>query len=203
MVAEKTSRLDMSAALNPITSQRLAEFRRRRHTLTISRGWSVVASVFVGSLIIAVLIDALVPLALARWIASAVVYLSTAIAYYLFCWKPSRAKASLENDARRLEELDPRLREQLLSAVEFASVSSEAAVDSAAFKSEVQQRVANLIAPVDVRKLLPWQLVRRWLSIACVALTLLFLLSFVPRLHWINRVARLCCLRQIWIASEV
>ncbi len=180
----------MSAALNPITTQRLAEFRRRRNQLAMSRGWSAVALVFVCSLIVAVLIDALLPFQWARWIASAIVYTATATAWYQFCWRLSRSKPSLTKDAQRLEELDPRLREQLLAAVEFAEDSKDKTLDSSAFKSSVQEQVAKLIAPVDVRQLLPWQLVRRWLAFACVAVALMLLLGFVPRLHWMNRVAR-------------
>ena len=180
----------MSTTLNEVTYARLQEFRRRRLALTASRGWSAVATVFVATLFVAVIVDAVSTQSLVRWIASSLVYLGTLATWFWSCWRPSRIREPLQSEAKRFEEADPRLREQLLTAVEFADTSREDLQDSVAFRELLQAQVGNLIAPVDVRQLLPWQLVRRWLLVAAASLALLLLLSFIPQLHWMNRVAR-------------
>lgn len=180
----------MSTALNEITYVRLQEFRRRRLALAASRGWSAVIMVFVASLFLAVIVDAITTQSLVRWVASALVYLGTLGTWIWSCWLPSRVREPLQFEAKRFEEADPRLREQLLTAVEFADSDSDELQDSRAFKEQLQSQVGSLIAPVDVRQLLPWQIVRRWLFVAAAALSMLLLLSFIPQLHWMNRVAR-------------
>ena len=179
----------MSTALNEITYLRLQEFRRRRLTLAAARGWSAVIMVFAGTLFIAVVVDALSTHSMLRWMASGCVYLGTLATWFWSCWRPSRIREPLQFEAKRFEEADPRLRENLLTAVEFAE-HHEPLHDSAAFKELLQSQVSHLIAPVDVRQLLPWHLVRRWLFVAATALSVLLLLSFIPQLHWMNRVAR-------------
>jgi hypothetical protein len=180
----------MSAALNEVTYQRLDEFRRRRRVLTASRGWSTVVTVFVATLLLAVMIDAVSTHSLTRWLASSCVYIATLGTWFWSCWRPSRVREPLQLEAKRFEAADPRLREQLLTAVEFADHSREGLQDSVAFKELLQTQVANLLAPVDVRQLLPWHMVQRWFLVAATSLALLLLLSFIPQLHWMNRVAR-------------
>ena len=171
----------MSAALNEITYLRLQEFRRRRLALTASRGWSAVIIVFVATLFVAVIVDAFSTHSLLRWVASGLVYLATLGTWFWSCWRPSRAREPLQSEAQRFEEADPRLREQLLTAVEFADGPREPLQDSVAFRELLQSQVSHLIAPVDVRQLLPWHMVRRWLFAASAALLVLLLLSFIDR----------------------
>ena len=184
----------MSASLNEITYQRLHEFRRRRLVLSRSRGWSVVVSVFVAALLLAVIVDAVSTNSWLRWSASGLVYVATAVAWFMSCWLPTRQVEPLQVEAKRFEDADPRLREQLLTAVEFADESAEKSAaqpfDSSAFKDQLQTQVAKLIAPVDVKQLLPWRLVQRALYVALASILFVLLLAFVPQLHWMNRVAR-------------
>ena len=180
----------MSTTLNEVTFRRLHEFRRRRLTLAKSRGWSAVISVFVGTLLLAVVVDALSTNEVLRWTASGLVYAATLVTWCLCCWFPSRRREPLQFEAKRFEEADPRLREQLLTAVEFADDNTDQPFDSPAFKDQLQSQVASLIAPVDVKQLLPWRLIRRALLVAISSLALLFLLALIPQLHWMNRVAR-------------
>ena len=178
----------MSASLNEITYQRLHEFRRRRMVLSRSRGWSVVVSVFVAALLLAVIVDAVSTNSWLRWSASGLVYVATAAAWFFGCWLPTRQREPWKVEARRFEDADPRLREQLLTAVEFADESAEASAaqpfDSSAFKDQLQTQVAKLIAPVDVKQLLPWRLVQRALYVALASILFVLLLAFVPQLHW-------------------
>ena len=190
MVAAKTGGIDMSSTLNEITYQRLQEFRRRRTALAASRGWSAVITVFVLAVFLAVIIDAISTNDFMRWTASGLVYSLTLATWFWSCWRPLHAREPLQSEAQRFEAADPRLREHLLTAVELADTGRETLHDSRAFKELLQWRVSQLIAPVDVRRLLPWYLVRKWLLAAIAALMVFLLLGFVPQLHWMNRVAR-------------
>ena len=180
----------MSTVLNEITYQRLQDFRRRRSMLASSRGWCFVVTVLIVTLCIAVVADAVSTNGLLRWLASGLIYLATLATWFWCCWLPSRSAESLQSVAKRFEEVDPRLREQLLTAVEFADDSRSQPYDSVAFKDQLQSQVAQLIAPVDVRQLLPWRLVRRWFFTAVAATSMFVLLALVPQLHWMNRIAR-------------
>ena len=180
----------MSSTLNEITYQRLQEFRRRRIALAASRGWSAVITVFVLAVFLAVIIDAISTNDFVRWTASGLVYALTVATWFWSCWRPLHAREPLQSEAKRFEAADPRLREHLLTAVELADTGREPLHDSQAFKELLQTRVSQMIAPIDVRRLLPWYLVRKWLFAAIAALTVLLLLGFVPQLHWMNRVAR-------------
>ncbi len=190
MVVEEKCRFNMSSCLNEITALRLEEFRRRRLQLNLSRGWATVVTVFVVTLFVAIAVDAFSTYTIVRWIASGMVYLGTFSAWLWCCWRPSRMREPLESEAKRFEEADPRLREQLLSAVELSGTESDEINDSIAFKELLQSKVGELIAPVDVSQLLPWQMVRRWLLVAAGSLALVLMLGFIPQLHWGNRVAR-------------
>ena len=105
----------MSTVLNEITYQRLQDFRRRRTILASSRGWSAVVTVFIATLCFAVLVDAVSTNGLSRWVASGLIYLATLVTWFWCCWLPKRTPESLQFVAKRFEEMDPRLREQLLT----------------------------------------------------------------------------------------
>ena len=109
--------------------------------------------VFVATLFVAVIVDAFSTHSLLRWVASGLVYLATLGTWFWSCWRPSRAREPLQSEAQRFEEADPRLREQLLTAVEFADGPREPLQDSVAFRELLQSQVSHLIAPVDVRHL--------------------------------------------------
>ena len=93
----------MSTALNEITFLRLKQFRRRRLALTISRGWAAVITVFVASLFLAVIVDAVSTNILVRWLASGLVYLGTLSSWFWCCFRPSRNREPLQAEAKRFE----------------------------------------------------------------------------------------------------
>ncbi|MCG8651377.1 MAG: hypothetical protein MI861_16170, partial [Pirellulales bacterium] len=122
-----------------------------------------------------------------RWLMSATGYAFTlAVMWWqgLGRWGDSDPKRL----ARQLESAEPRLREDLLSAVELAD---PALVNgSEGFHQRLQRHVARRVSSIDVGRLLPLGLVQVWfwivLSIACVCLVL----SFVPKLQFGRRMAR-------------
>lgn len=180
----------MSASLEPITRARLSQFRRRRQTLQVAKGLFGAAVLGLVLLGLVVAIDANIvinqPL---RWCLSLAIYGVLAawlMATALRVWR----RESLPSTARAFEQLDPRLHEQLLSAVELDEDTPANRASSPSFRAVVQQQVARALAPVRVQDLLPWTLVRRAALLAVISVAIGFGLAFVPGLHWPHRVAR-------------
>ncbi len=171
-----------------ITLQRLHQFRRRRSTLLVSRGLACVAIAAVGALLLAIFLDALWLNELARWCGSCLFYAVTLFVFYWMCVQPLRNNHDLLSIARQFERQDPRLDEKLLSAVELARQPHHG--DSPAFRQQVQLQVAQALAPVDVRLLLPWQSVRPIVIAGGMTLLALCAMSLIPGLHLGTRVAR-------------
>ncbi len=90
--------------------------------------------------------------------------------------------------ARQLESADPRLREDLLSAVELADPN--AANGSESFREWLQRRVSRRTALLDIKRLLPVELVQRWLSTGSVIAIVCLLLLLVPKMQFGRRIAR-------------
>jgi hypothetical protein len=183
----------MSAALNEITYRRLMEFSKRRSQLTAARGWALVLVVFGITLIAAMVVDALATESALRWTSSVLIYMSTSVAWFVFCFRETR-RSPLARDAERMEVIDPRLRERLVAAVNLGGegqpVSRTNPVDSNAFREQLQQQVAQLLVPIKASELLPWMLIRRYLFAAVLVAFLYVMAAMVPQLHLWNRVAR-------------
>lgn len=180
----------MSATLEPITRQRLHQFRRRWQLLQTARGVSLALVLALVLLLAVILIDAsmVIPTGV-RWCLSLTIYLSLVVWLALTALRVGR-RESLPTTARAFEELDPRLREQLVSAVELSEDTAGNRLSSPAFRGVLQQQVARAIAPVHMTDLLPWSTIGRGLLLAACALALTVGLTLVPGLHWPHRVAR-------------
>ncbi|MCA9158071.1 MAG: hypothetical protein KDA72_07080, partial [Planctomycetales bacterium] len=178
-----------SIGLADVTRHSLHDFRRRRQWLRQCRGLGWTLLLVAGSLLLATLVDSLWKNPIAQYAGSVAVYAILTIAGLLL-WQARCQPADLPAEARRLEKLDPRLRERLLSAVELSEDSSQV-VDSPAFRHQLQQQVAQLIRAVEVRQLLPWQSVQRPLGIGLGACAGVLLLCMVPNMHLSQRMARI------------
>jgi hypothetical protein len=190
MVAEKESGTTMSAGLSSTTYSKLVQFCRRRLQLFSARCIAAVLVVGIAFLLLAVVIDATVPLSdQARWMLSGSVYLVVAVVA-LIGLVPLLKKYSMHQAARAIEPLVPDLHQRLLSAVELADDSTNTKHDSIAFREQLQNQVAQRIAPVRVAQLLPWKLVQRWLILAMVALLGLIILCLIPQLRMPPRLIR-------------
>lgn len=177
--------------LDPATRHFLHEFRQRRLALLFYRGLSCVAILFAGMLLAAAVVDALFVGAAVRGLASLTFYATVCLSAVWLCWKPWQATANWPQEARRIEQLEPAFKEQLLSAVELASDSSSTAVDSSAFRQLLQLRVARRTNGIDVRLLLPWTRIQHWVRWGIVAVAMLCLVSIIPALHLPQRIGRI------------
>ncbi len=205
--------------LAPTTERKLVEFRRRRTALLLWRGFGLTLIVSVVAIVVAIILDAWLLHSAARWIGAAVVYGATLCTFLWRCVYPATRTYDMSADARRLEQLDPRLRHRLLSAVELSQAASpavtlrhaasaavtlsqaasaavtlseaaSAAVDSSAFRKKLQTQVAGLLSALDMQEILPWSLVQVRFTQACVALVGFLLACFIPGLYFPQRLAR-------------
>ncbi len=180
----------MSAALEPITRQRLEQFRRRWCVLEVAKGsaWSLIFGLL--ALVLVVGLDAAVVMPQSvRWLLSLVIYGSLGSLLLSTFWRVSR-REPLPETARQFEELDPRLHEQLLSAVELSEDTPSNRLSSPGFRQRLQEQVARALIPVAVRDLLPWSLVSRGIVVALFAVGMSVGMAWIPGLHWPHRVAR-------------
>ncbi len=190
MVAEKTSGVDMSASLEKVTSQRIEQFRRRWKRLESFQGIAVALLLALAALLVVIMIDAavVVPTAI-RWLLSLTIYGALVSCLVVTYWRVAHNKSDRDT-ARHFEELEPRLRERLLSAVELSEDTPSNRLSSLAFRERAQHKVAQLIEQVRIHQLLPWSSIARGLIAAIVGIALALALAWVPGLHWSHRVAR-------------
>ena len=180
----------MSASLEKITSERLEQFRKRWQQLEGAQGIAVALLLTLAALLVVVMIDAalVIPPAL-RWMLSLAIYgalLSCLLVTYLRVARNKNDHAT----ARHFEDLEPQLRERLLSAIELSEDTPSNRLSSLAFRERAQQKVAQLIENVRVGRLLPWTSIARGMLAAAAGIGLAIALAWVPGLHWSHRVAR-------------
>ena len=174
--------------LDPITVRALDAFRRRRGLLLILRALGVGLLVFISLAFVLATIDYLFIFSdQVRWALSLGIYLLTAIAVWSSGFAGLRKNDEL-SIARRVESVAPKLRENLVSAIELADAQS--ANGSPYFRRLLQSRVAKRIAKLDIGELLPLELVRRWLVSGGAVTALCVALMFVPSAQFGRRFAR-------------
>ena len=152
--------------LDANTAVALSRFAKRRRALLVLRAIAAGIIFFVATMMVVALCDYLWLLSDGvRWLLSLCGY---AITFGAMWWFGLRHLGSDDPRqlARQLETADPRLREDLLSAVELAD--PESANGSEGFREWLQRRVSSRTAMLDIRRLLPVRLVRRWLSTGSV-----------------------------------
>lgn len=185
-----SSELRPSAALLEITRGGLWAFYQRRRLMSHCSGLSVASLLFVVLLLSAVLLDAWWPHPAARWLGSIGLLLIVGGSLVWLWFVPWLQPYEPRSEARRFEQLDPRLRERLLAAVEL-SEHQPGVNDSIPFREQLQSEVAHLIGTVDPRQLIPWSLIERRAKLATIGVAMLFLLCMLPGLHLPQRMARI------------
>jgi hypothetical protein len=161
----------MSAHLDPLILQKLQAFAKRRRKLIILRGVCAAVAMLLATMMIVALIDKLFVLEdWARWTLSALAYTAVIIAEWRACLRLLLHTPDPRRIARLIEHAEPRLREDLLSAVELGQ--TEAAFDSAQFRELVQQDVAARMEGLNIDRLLPVQLLRRSLILAGIVVAI-------------------------------
>lgn len=152
----------MSAPIDPLILSKLAAFSERRRKLIVRRGiYAAVATLLLTMMGIA-LIDALFVLPESvRWGLSLAAYATVLGVEWWSCWRLLLKSPDHRQLARLVEHAEPKLREDLLSAVELGETSSDQVLDSPQFRALLQADVAERMGNLEMERLLPAHLVRR------------------------------------------
>ncbi len=170
----------MSITLDPIVSNKLRQFARRRMWLIVARGICAGLVTFLLCTAIVAAIDWYWLLSdQVRWGLSAAIYLPVLVVVWMTCVRKMMHLPAKEEIASQVELSEPQLRENLLSAVELATDDPSVLHDSPVFRGLLQGKVAEQMGRIQVPRLLPVKLVAKWLLAAfvIVAVAAVLLLS--------------------------
>ncbi|WP_146517918.1 hypothetical protein [Stieleria varia] len=176
------------ANLAQATTQSMEKFERRRRLLLMLKIFGIGALVFVTAMMVLAVIDYLwiLPDAV-RWSLSVLAYALTAGMMW-WCGGRELFRHDPKQLARQMEATAPQLGDDLLSAVELAD---PAAINgSEVFRQRLQGRVARQLKSVDIVRLLPLGLIRRWLLSGTTLVLFCIALMFIPSMQFGRRFAR-------------
>ena len=174
--------------LDPKTAQVIGRFDRRRRVLLVLRGITAAIVFFFIAMGLIAICDYLWLLSdPVRWMLSVVGYATTAWAMWWFGLRPI-GEGNARRIARQIESTDPRLREDLLSAVELSDPQSSNG--SASLRHWLQKSVASRTAGLEVSRLLPVGLIQRWLFAGLIVALGFASLLLVPQMQFGRRIAR-------------
>lgn len=177
-----------SVAMLAPTRSALEMFADRRAKLLLLRGLAIGFVIFVVGMLLLVVADRFVRVeTIWRVLASLIVDAIAVGAAWRFGIRESRQR-DWTTIAQRMETSTPSLREQMLSAVELGDAN--AANGSVEFQSQLQNHVADQASRLEVKRMLPWGLIRNWTLAATGTAMLVGLLSLVPSWQLPRRLAR-------------
>ena len=157
----------MGTRIDTVILGKLEAFARRRRRLILFRGMLSVVGILSGVMLLVATIDFSVPF-LADWVRwgmsgvgyGAVLWVAWRQIFRRFLWAPDERQM-----ARLIEHAEPKLREDLLSAVELGRGEGEV-FDSEQFRELLQSDVASRMSGLEVKHLLPVGLIGRWVVVA-------------------------------------
>lgn len=159
----------MSYKLDPRIVSKLRAFAERRRKLIIIRGIATAFAMLLATMLVVAAVDFIFVLPdEIRWGLSGVAYLAVIFAEWRTCLRLLAHTPNSRTLARLVEHAEPKLREDLISAVELGTPENETVFDSPRFRELLQQDVAERMEGMEVERLLPVNLVRRYLMIASV-----------------------------------
>jgi hypothetical protein len=166
----------MSHQIDPLILQKLRAFARRRRRLILFRGICAAVATLLLTMMLIALLDRLVRLPDGvRWALSLTAYAAVIVVEWRACVRLLLHSPDPRRLARLIEHAEPKLREDLLSAVELGDSRSNPAFDSEQFRALLQSDVARRMEGLSMEKLLPMNLLRRYtgvaalIALACVA----------------------------------
>ena len=182
----------MNLALRPSTTAALNAFRQRRKRLLRVEALLILLVIAGAALSGVAILDRfrLLPDTLRPWLSLAV-YVAAGLTAWWLAWSRIRLARHNATTARLMEEAAPALRERLLAAVELEPTSDSARIpDSAEFRSQLQDAVAEEVKSINWNRALPWSLTAPWLRRMGMLLLLIAALAVTPRLHFAGFLAR-------------
>ncbi len=157
----------MPTQLDPKIAAKLAAFAQRRRRLIIIRGIASGLAMLIATMLLVALLDWLFVLPDGiRWALSGAAYLAVIVTEWRSCLRLLAHAPRPQRLARLVEHAEPKLREDLLSAVELGGAGEREVLDSPQFRALVQSDVAQRMEGLDMQQLLPVKLLRTYLMIA-------------------------------------
>ena len=174
----------MSTHLDSVIHQKLKAFARRRRSLIILRGGLTSAAVLIAAMLLVAALDYYVPFLpdAVRWILSFTAYAASFAVAWCYCLRPLLHAPTERQMARLLEHAEPKLREDLLSAVELGSTRG-GVFDSEQFRKLLQQDVSHRMQDIEVESLLPVALIKRYIQVAAGIAAAVVALMFLSQMR--------------------
>ncbi|HEV7402740.1 MAG TPA: hypothetical protein VGO11_07445, partial [Chthoniobacteraceae bacterium] len=173
----------MSTTLDPRIAAKLDAFAHRRRRLIIFRGVCAAIAMLLGAMMIVAVIDWIFMLPdWLRWGLSSAAYLAVIIVAWRASGRLLLHAPDSRNLARLIENAEPSLREELLSAVELGQGSGE--WDSPQFRALVQAEVSDRVAGLQMERLLPAVLLKSAVVALVVMLAICLTALVVPSLQF-------------------
>ncbi|MEM9644113.1 MAG: hypothetical protein AAF989_03885 [Planctomycetota bacterium] len=174
--------------LHPATADSLREYWKRRTRILLLRGVLGGATAFGLGIASICLVDFTTVVSdVVLWGLSLFAYLLSFVIAWQLSWKRIR-RSDPHAMARGLQSRSPRLRDDLLSAVELSD--DKLANGSESFRDSLQRRVGQRLSTIDVDEALPLSLITRWIVAGFAVVSLGVVLTFVPSLQFARRFAR-------------
>lgn len=171
----------MNSKLDPRILAQLGAFAARRRKLIIIRGIATALGLLLATMLAVAAADYFFVLSdTVRWTLSGIAYALVVIAEWRTCLRLLATTPGPKLLARLIEHAEPKLREDLLSAVELGEQRDASVFDSDQFRALVQQDVAARMGGMEMERVLPVRLVRSYIAIAggiAIAVVALFVLS--------------------------
>lgn len=178
----------VTSELLPPTRSAIEHFAVRRSRLQFYRGVAIGIASLIAGMILLVILDYAWSLSTPlRTIGTLFVDVGAFTAAWLCGVRQSRLR-DWTAIARSMEATTPPLRQRLLSAVELED--PRRANGSVELRSSLQSGVASQLSSIDIRRMLPWRLIRTTLLAAAGAVAIVALLSMIPSWQFPRRLAR-------------
>jgi hypothetical protein len=171
----------MRGLLDPVTQAKIDAFASRRRQLILIRGTCAVLSILLGTMTLLAVADyfILMPDGI-RYVLSGLAYASAIAGAWYTCARLVWRSLDPRELARLIEQVRPDLREDLLSAVELGDESSAQKWESVEFRELLQESVARRVRTVDVREVLSFRRISRWVGAAAGISVLVLGLTLIP-----------------------
>ena len=174
----------MSVQLDPVTLDQLRALARRRRAVLLLRGvLAAVLSLLTAMALIAFADRLLVLGQPARVALSLAGYAAVLAVVYGISLRHLLKIPTHPQLARLIEDAEPGLREQVVSAVELSGDDPNAH-DSELFRAVLQRNVGRRIQQVEMRRVLPWRVIAWWAATCGTVVALTVVLMLVPGLRY-------------------
>ena len=158
----------MKNHLDPVILQKLRAFAARRRSLIMLRGVFSAVAMLIATMVVVAAIDFHFFLSdRMRWVLSSVAYGSVLVIAWRQCIYQLVHAPNERQIARLVEHAEPKLREDLLSAVEL-NESAGKVFDSEQFRELLRTDVSARMQGLEIKSLLPVALIKRSLAIVVV-----------------------------------